>query len=569
MTRHYVVLLSSIVLLLMNFFITPLIAGIFDDTTLTKFVPGNATRATLTPGVGSSGDMSVEFTYLAYDYAWLGAPLPPFTTPTFALLPVLNGTGMSNETWRTETTLYQAEMQCDSAASTDVMYAEDTGTKIQVKASDAYGGYQHVLCDQYVLLPVMVETNPEPINGCTNYTSFVTNWTSFAERTNTGGGGTSDSGSYIYVYIWMSGPDPIWESTPGAHPVPQNVTAIFCKASYYSEPVTATIGMPAGEVISVNRTGHRTPFTDLYSILEAIGGYDRSFKVPSEYISSASQYLLGIGYLPNQLPSVDSQLRRRFGTRPVRLEEYFPYEIYSDVSDMKSNVYLSNRFGLPGMTLSNQSVLEDLLDPQRLADAYNSALQLQFALAVSIGMVDTKTTEPMAIMRELRTRGFAVNMLWARGAQGGLAAVVLITVILAILIGRRPCELDGEPNSMAAVLRLLSMSPELNGELENAEFHSPHDILRVMRGGGDKRYKLELVGGQGPRVLVVGVPETEKLLRGERWKKRVWALRALSGMGFLVCFAVVVGLLVAAFVYARRNSGESPVDSSRYVADYV
>lgn len=94
------VLLSSCVFLVINFLITPLISGLFDDATLTKLVSGNVDRGTLYPSNEGNYTLSSGFLFSGYDYAWLDGLLPSFLTPSYALLPVINGKGVSvgNET---------------------------------------------------------------------------------------------------------------------------------------------------------------------------------------------------------------------------------------------------------------------------------------------------------------------------------------------------------------------------------------------------------------------------------------------------------------------------------------
>lgn len=73
------------ILLVMSFIITPLLAGIFDDALLKDLVPGVGFRAAIYPDGGNSTTFSSGFMYVAYDYAWLNGTLPPFTTSTYAL----------------------------------------------------------------------------------------------------------------------------------------------------------------------------------------------------------------------------------------------------------------------------------------------------------------------------------------------------------------------------------------------------------------------------------------------------------------------------------------------------
>lgn len=556
--RHYVVMLSSCITVLISFLITPLISGMFDDRILERFVPGNATRGRVLPGSGESQTLSADFTYVAYDYAWLGGALPAFTTPEYAVLPVVNGTRVDDggESWRAESTLFEAELTCETAASIDVSYSQDRGVSMNIASQT--GGYTIHLCDQSIKRTVRMKTVLKlPAYDCDAYTTFITPWTSIATRMASHDNKNQGwkNGSAVYMYAWASGPDPSWQSTPGAFPLPTNVTALFCMTSYYSQPVTANFTMPYGQVRHVDRTGDRTLFIDVANFDEVIDG---QWDAVSIQIDNGT---LGLGHLPSQVPNVDSQLRRRFGPRPANLTKYFGPD-REDVIDASSHslVYITNVYALSGFALSNRKPdnLGDLLDPKTLAAAYKTALQALFAIAITSELVDLRgdNIETVPVMRRVWSKGFIVNHIWARGSQGGLVAVILMVVVLILMIERRPCNLDGEPNSLAEALRLLAASPELSAEMENAEFHAPKEILKVFNEGGG-RYTLDLVRDKGPRVQAIGVQEHARLPvatateEGHKpWVEKIWPLGWRSGAGFVLGFGVIVMLLTVAFSFS-------------------
>lgn len=551
-------MLSSCITVFICFLITPLMSGMFDDRILERFVLGNATRGRVLPESGESHTLSADFTYVAYDYAWLEGALPAFTTPEYAVLPVVNGTRVDDggESWRAESTLFEAELTCEIAASIDVSYAQDRGVSMNITSQT--GGYTINLCDQSVKRTVRVKTVlPLPSYNCDAYTTFITPWTSIATRVASHDNENRDwkNGSAVYMYAWASGPDPSWQSTPGAFPLPKNVTALFCMTSYYSQPVTANFTMPYGQVRHVDRTGNRTPFTGVANFDEVIDG---QWDAVSIQIDNST---LGLGHLPSQVPNVDSQLRRRLGPRPGNLTKYFGPD-REDVIDASSHslVYIANVYALSGFALSNRKPdnLGDLLDPTTLAAAYRTALQALFAIAITSELVDLQADhiETVPVMKRVWSKGFVVNHIWARGSQGGLVVVILMVAVLVLMIERRPCNLDGEPNSLAEALRLLAASPELSAEMENAEFHAPEEILKVFNDGGG-RYMLDLVRDRGPRVQVIGVQEHTKLPAAaateenhKPWVEKVWPLRWRSGAGFLLGFGVILILLTVAFSFS-------------------
>lgn len=555
-------MLSSCVTVLISFLITPLITGMFDDRILERLVPGNATRRMFLPRSGGNRTLSADFTYVAYDHTWVGGALPQFTTPEYAVLPVVNDTRVDagGESWTAASTLFEAELTCEIAANIDASYAQDTGVRMNITSKT--GGYTVHLCDQSIQRTTRIKALLSlPTYHCDAYTTFITPWTSIATRLNSYDNETHGwkNASAVYMYAWASGPDPSWESTPGVFPLPTNITALFCMTSYYSQMVTANFTMPDGRVDHVDRIGDRTPFVDIANLEEVIDGQWDAVSIQTENST------LGLGHLPSQVPNVDSQLRRRLGPRPANLTKYFGPD-REDVIDASSHsvVYMGNVYALSGFALSDRTPenLAELLDPNILAAAHKNALQTLFAIAIIMELVDLDgdSTVVVPVMRRVWSRGFQVNSLWARGSQGGLIAVILMVAVLALMIGRRPCNLDGEPNSLAEALRLLAASPEMSSEMENAEFHAPEELLKVFN-EGDRRYKLDLVPDKGPRVQTVGVREHARLPAATEenqkpWMEKVWPLRWRFGAGFLLCFGMVTVLLTLSFSYSYMLHGE-------------
>lgn len=123
--RHITVLLSSLVAAVITFFITP--------TTFGMFVIG--TVETVHQGIGQRGAIIQELTdrmipsrysSVAYDHVWQNGPLPAFTTPNYASLPVRQVLDKGSEIWTINTTLFEAALTCEPAVL-DVQMKSPTG----------------------------------------------------------------------------------------------------------------------------------------------------------------------------------------------------------------------------------------------------------------------------------------------------------------------------------------------------------------------------------------------------------------------------------------------------------
>lgn len=540
--RHYVVLLSSCVLLLISFVVVPLMAGIFNDTTLERLVLGHGYRATIPPP--GTVTMSTSFTYYAYNHAWHQTQLPAFTNldPPYAVLPVLNTTELNvgDDTWSADTTLFEAALTCETAGN--ITFTD--GTEMTGIITSQTGGHKAKLCDQ-------IWTDLEN-SDCDAYVTFVTPWTSIALRVSQG------NGSSVFMFAWAAGADPKTQF-PGSPP-PINITAIFCATHYFSQPVRANFTVPGGEIVHVDRTdvGGRSPFIEVTQFEQIINAEFDVAGILEGYRNTAGD-LVELGYIPTLVPNTDSQLRQRLGIRPASLNHYF--SIPEGAADLTSHsvVYMDNVHGLQAVVLSDRTpdTLAELLDPKRLAAAYERTIQALFALAVTVEIADSHIPESVAVMRHLFTRGFVVSQFAARATQLSLAVVMLILIVLAVKIAGRPCNLDGEPNSLAEALRLLAVSPELCAKLENSEFHTQMEILEVFN-KDEARYILDLVPEQGPMVRAVGVTDNSRLLAtasSEPPTQYQWPLRIITGVGFVSCFVIVALAVGLAFLFSISPAG--------------
>lgn len=456
------------------------------------------------------------------------------------------------ETWIADNMLFAADLTCESAVVNSGREIDREGG-VNMTISSRNGIYSVQLCDEHSG-PWNEKVEASTGRKCDVLTTFVTPWTSIAHRSHSFG-----NGSTVYLYAWASRQT----TAIGIHR-PTNITALFCITNYYSQPVTANFTMPNGKVNSVHRNGSRTPFTQVSNFDQIMNGEPAfvSNRAPQSTIPN-SAYHAGIGNKPTQAPNCDSQLVRRLGHRPVNLPSNFLSISYSYIdTTSKSSVYMSNVHAVSGVAISNltQDTLQNLLDPTMLAESYRSALQLMFALAVTGEMVDDfDVIEPSAVVRMVFIRGFKVNHRWARGSQVGLLVVTAMGTVLVMMIRRRACKLDGEPNSLAEVLRLLAASPALSHEMESCEFYKPVEIQSAFKKYGG-RYELVLVAGHGSRVQVVGARERLTAMTADAnrkpWIEKLWALRTVSGIGFLLAFGGVTVALTLAFVFSRSTNGE-------------
>lgn len=542
----------------MSFVVTPLLAGLFDDTFLTKTVVGEGFRAARILDGGNSSTISSNFMYVAYDYAWRSRILLPFTTEAYALLPVLPASevDVGNETWIADTTLFELDLECNKSSTITIVPNDSQQiTKVSVNSDARPGWFQ--ICEVWSQNSDTEAPELLPGGGCEIQSSFTRAWSSVNSRPWWEDG--------YFIYTWASGLDLRSEATPNITVVPRNITGIFCEPHYYSQSVLASVKMPSGEVIDVDRIGDRLPLSGFEGFSTVMAG--GSNNVIPEKMRNNDRILTGLGYPPGQIPNTDAQIQRKLGNRQDSMVKATPAPI---LGLSNSTIYMSV-YGVQGFFLYEQTpeTLVNLLDADTLAATYQKAWRMLFSIAMRSEMINHTIADRISVKREIQTRGFKVNMAWARGAQACLLLVVVLVMLLTFLIPRRPCLLDGEPNSLAAALRLLDTSPNLCAILDNAEFIQPKKLLRADH-LAETMYCLELVPRQGAiirTVTMTGAVQTQSIASEKAaidpmpnslqpWAKRPKVLKRRSGVIFVMVLLIIAATMIVAFLYADLNNGK-------------
>lgn len=507
----------------------------------------------ITGVISQDKELSSEFAYLAYSRAWLSGHLPGFTTDKYALAPFV--AGAVNETWRGRTTLFEAELRCLPGIPTPLVI-EGVGpvgvtltagdTVVEYVVRDLYFGYDAEEQDAVdaVLGGYFDRPESDPVSF------IVGGWTSMAVHA-----GTS------LVYIWGPRSDFTemgiqmgFKEGGGT-----NWTAVVCEPGYSEQGVVATVNMASGEVVNVQREGNRTVI-DTPQTREFTGsvhtGQVGSVLAPTANLTDLAKMNVTFGRITAQFPSVDSQMKRRFG------------ETFETPKDTESPLllYNPNTRGLTAFAMYTREngSLAGLLDPGQLGRTYETAFKLMYANVVTVEFIDEGITTDGAVERTFRATGWTVNKKWARATQVGFGLLMGITVWLAVITwGRRP-NLQDDPGNLAAAMKLLSRSPGVRKRLENTEYYDPEVISKILK-KSKGRYLLSLVPEKGPQVDLIDegdegsgllLPSPER--GGPFLAESDWILTRKAGLGFFVFFFVIFCLLVFLFVYDRSHNGKSP-----------
>lgn len=371
----------------------------------------------------------------------------------------------------------------------------------------------------------------------------------------------------VFLYIWATTSDSAAAEISGANStglstLPREWTGVFCEPRYWSQAVKATVEMEAGVIKDIERLGEREAYDAPHK--SGFARFVHQGQIPEgEFSGPAGPE--GFGDLTRQFPTVDPQLVKRFG-KSLEVDDGF-------ADEGTSLVFVSDAASIPAFSLYGRTngSLAGLLDPLELAKMYSDAFKLLFAFSVTLELTNHNASTPVSVSREFRTWAFAINGVWSRATQAGLGFLGVLALCLVVLGWSRRSNLDGEPNNLAAAMGMLARSQALTRDLYNSEYHDPAALKKILR-KSKRRYRLQLVPGQGPQVDVIEEwvdikADHNRLLPpaptpagdADPYKSAPsWPLSWWSGVVFFSFFAVLLVGLVFVFIYDRRNNGRLP-----------
>ncbi|KAI5850558.1 hypothetical protein DFP73DRAFT_238505 [Morchella snyderi] len=484
--KHYIVAISSVILLLTNFVVVPLVPTMFDHAPINTTMLSIGNRVEFDP---TAGPVSTYFTFSAYEHAWKDAPLDPFMGEDYALLPVKTLPNLSgplpSENWTAETTLFEASLDCaDARVEYSYDYWRDNNSLVveMFRPNDTSSPSVRV-CDAVPLMKGvdMVDKYYNKTN-CSEITAFITPWTSMLWQL-----GNPEVEEVTYMIGWASGPpSPPTITENFKSPVPVNITAMFCTPRYYTQSVNATISMVTGKILDVTRIDRRKTITALQGFERIIDGNVKQsldgvavFQEPSgNRIVSDTKYPRRFGYRTDKIIDLKYDLTESFGPSEIQSKP----ATFGRVSE--SNVFMTRTDSLASFALykykANSEKLGDLLDREELRSTFEKALKLWFAYAVATESAISNSTSHILVDKTVPNVKITVNKWWSLGARIGLPLIVILSGVLTFLLDKRVCHLNAEPNTIAASLSLLSASPALCDLMKHSEYYKLQDLCAAL-----------------------------------------------------------------------------------------
>lgn len=495
--KHWAVFYSGTILVLIFFSVSPLSSTVFSIQIVSRTVSAPFKVATIIPVEKQSSSLSASFTFVAYDYTYLNASLPPFATPDYAILP-FSPTGGSdkkpNETWTATSTLLSADLKCAPATiqpfPDGVLFGGPASFLFTNEAKDCSYNLTRKSSAYNQLFPFKQDWNALFVNSRKN-PRFVppgnmADEYALKQVSVPGLNSAYCSNNHTFMAIWGRGQN--WlnvnETIRNRYTMYQwysdDWTVIFCEPVYEQQQVQVTVQAATGAVLNVTPLGEKTPFTTInatyFEDLMAIGVNAATTPLMDVAVPKNS-----VGEFPFAPPNHQFQLGRNFNDS---------IGIY--------NVHGLTGFGLANMT---EAGLKSLLDPTQLGAMFARSYRLLFAFAVAgeLSSSDLPAATDPSFTRTFLVEAVIVDPMFARLIEASIGVVILLSVGLLYSTWNRKCNLTHDPSSIAAGMTAIAGSPEVIWDLENSEWMGEEKLVSTMR-KSDRRYQLTSLPTGGHRL---------------------------------------------------------------------
>lgn len=499
--KHWSVFYAGTILVLIFFSVSPLSSTIFNIHIVSRTVSAPFEVAAIIPVEKQNSSLSASFTFIAYDYTYLNASLPPFATRDYAILPFRPTGGPNNkpdEEWTATSTRISADLKCAPATiqpfSDGAQYGGPESFLFTNEAKDCSYNLTRKSSAYDQLFPFKQDWNTLFVNTRKN-PKFVppgkmADEYALKQADVLRPDSAHCSNNHTFMAVWGRG-----QTFPGINQTTisqqslrqwysDDWTVIFCEPVYEQQQVRVTVLAATGAVLDVKPFGEKTPFTTInatyFEDLMAIG-----VNAASTPLMDVSTPKNSVGEFPFAPPNHQFQLGRGFN---------HSIGIY--------NIHGLTGFGLANMT---EEGLESLLDPTQLGAMFARSYKLLFALAVvgELSSHDLPAAKHLSFTRTFLVEAVTVDHIFSRLIEASIGVVILLSVGLLYTIWNRKCNLAHDPSSIAAGMTAIAGSPEVIWDLENFEWMGEEKLVSMLR-KSDRRYQLISLPTGGHRLTKLG-----------------------------------------------------------------
>jgi hypothetical protein len=585
--RHWVVFCSALIASLVAYAATPLMSAVLTPKTIFHTMDFEVQLNSLIPMAQQAQELSSKFAHLAYRYKYLSGPLPRYATETFALQPFasaeINDTDIRwGETWTVNTTLYEADLECVPAKTNysgfslgksltvsdgnnctfffDPLIMKNQGAAALQDNIDyqrtpytglfmSGGNYVYADIRNGVQNQIMGTLSLSDQNAqCHGQHKLLALWNRFPYQKNKEG-----------LLIQQPGTD------TGAWIIPNNFSAVFCEPKYYETPVEATVLAEKGTVD-----------TKLLRILgeksSAWAKIDSSFL--EDYVAFGSQVAAAASMNvshdyglddknPFGVPDMITQMRTRPAFHGLLFNGSSATDQLSEV-----NTQLQNDQSMLGFAITEEQNLDDLLDPDKLAEDLRAAFKMYFSFALASDLTTNSTTTASPALRRFRTEVYVAEPFFSRLLQVTFSLIIILEVITIWLLHNRPLHLTSDPGSLAELIASVTVSPALLSDFRSSDF-VPIERTEEKLKLNQEKYKLLApeAGKGGHRIIKVvetkldekslpGTPPPEKTYMKSSRSSEPWELSKWTGFGVLIVFLGLMGVFSWLYIVSIQQNGK-------------
>ena len=566
--RHWVVLCSSLILVIIFYGVTPIMSALVSKKIVTRTLAFPVERAGIYTPEAQAAALTTTFSYIAFSNFYLNGSLPPFTTKDFAVLPfapmknrsasATAGAGQ-DEVWCGNTTLYEARLDCRLGS-----YRRERGTLELLTFPERN-------CRLMFKFGSGGEYSPY-------YSSVVSNISvsgvdfNYAE-TDCAGPGNVDM--LVALFVRNAYPD---ARDSDDQPLLRNSTAIHCRPVHEQQQVEVVVNAHDLSIKNWTRKGDKRAFTglNLRHWMPLVSGY-RDTPTPFAFNLPETGPVISRWDMPDHISQLirKPQFQTLIDLYPVPNIQTLPGIGFTGNRTQPINVYFQQRSSLTPFGLANVQDLEALFDAdgRALMAVYNDAYRYLFAMAMVPGYTGyaseragtlgelvpaTNLANQTSVLREFKQDGYVVDELWTRALQGTLCTVLVLAVALACLVWNRGCELVREPGTIADAIASLDADGSVAEEFQDSEFLRPSQLEQVLCARGH-RYSL-----RGQKLSARRLADATyhrhhdaepAVNRDQISLSKSWELSLVLGgvaVVLLVCWMI---LLIVLFIRAREGNG--------------
>jgi hypothetical protein len=412
--RHWAVVVSGSIVMLIFWVLTPLQSAIFGSGQIVIEAPANFTVASrLMPVEKQAEELDSLLLNTAMTTKYYAQPFPPFTTAEYALLPLsVRDSSVSAAkaiNWTVPTTKYSTDIECWPGKAEVSTFGPNTWHFLDNRGCNS-SIHSITLSSQsrYSLLYMGYFPDAQAID--------------FLARPTCRG----VENHFLAVMVGYNEVDP--ES-------PQ-MTVLFCKTSYWKQNVTVSVSVSGSP-------GSFVPDTDSIKVTSAAEPLSSD-----EFNSTGLEYLMGSGV---------SSVEKTRNFPATRLQTF--------VDRLNSTGLTSPVLPMVGFaTAGSGFATTDFFNETLLEDLFRNVHKSMFALAFNRLQVSAPATNADEGVQGTRTfvlYGVKVSRPFSATVEGILVSVAISAIILHILCARAESKLTSDPASLGDLIRVVQNSDEL------------------------------------------------------------------------------------------------------------